>query len=93
MKPKERKQFDVGQTVYWTKYALSGWIQAQKIRKQGCGDYWHLESGLVGREDDLFVTLDAAQQKAKEMAARALKALEKKRAHLENIARVGAKVT
>lgn len=96
MKPKEHNQFDVGQTVYVSKYALSKGIFAVVVGPRSDADvvcphddawvmYWR-------KRGEVWGTLDAAQQKAREMAERALKSLAKKRAKLESIARMGAKV-
>lgn len=95
MKAREHKQFDVGQTVYWTKYALSLGIKAHTIKVKCITPGWWMVVGShdLFKEGDLFATLDAAQQRARQMALSALKSLAKRRAQLESVARMGAKVS
>jgi hypothetical protein len=85
----------VGQTVYCTRYALTKGILTRKVadayasgRITVHGDGTFMEPGK-----DVFATIEDAQEKAQDMARRAIKAIDKKRRRLEEIARDGVKVS
>jgi transcriptional regulator of acetoin/glycerol metabolism len=78
----------IGQTVYYTRYALTQGILARKITDIR-SNHVYLPSGVGYPGKDTFATIEDAQEKAQAMAKRAIKALDKKRARLEEIARDG----
>jgi hypothetical protein len=84
----------VGDVAYATQKALTQGIHKVTVQRVDDSGYLTLKGvwwgGREGR--DVFATIDEAQAKVRVMAARALKALDKKRAHLEALARDGAKV-
>lgn len=84
----------VGDTAYATYKSLTKGIYKVTVRHVDSAG-WLTLTGVWwgGREGrDVFATIEDAQEKAQEMARRALKALDKKRARLEEIARDGVRV-
>lgn len=84
----------VGQTAYATRKAITTGIRKVTVaRIDSKGWLWFRGESWGGREGrDVFATVEDAQEKAQEMARRAIKALDKKRVRLEEIARDGVRV-
>jgi hypothetical protein len=83
-----------GDMAYLTRYALtSGILRVRVIKVNSDGWIYAGSKHSVGKQGgDFHATIEAAQERAREMAKRKLAALDKQRAALEAILRDGAKV-
>lgn len=84
----------VGQTAYYTRYALTVGIQALKVSAIYDGGRLDLSGACFSSVEgaDVFGTLEEAQEAARAMARRKLKLLEKQQRKLVAISVEGAKV-
>ncbi len=82
-----------GDMAYATRHALTKGIVKVTVDEVTNDGWIRANVSYSGKEGgDFHASIGAAQRKARALAGRALKALDKKRATLETISRDGAKV-
>lgn len=83
-----------GDIAYSTRHALTKGIVKVTVVGITNGDWLNVRGVWYGGRQgtDFHATIGAAQDKAREMAQRAIKNLDKKRASLEAIVKDGAKI-
>lgn len=84
-----------GNIAYNTRHALTrGIVKVELLRESADGWFYagH-RHGAAKQGGDYHATIEAAQERTREMARRKLAALDKQRAVIEAILRDGAKVT